>query len=183
MHIAVCGELGAGCTEVGQVLSKKLGLKCVNSASIIRSMVADFRGVHPNESFQEFEQHVRSGEVDLDKMIDSKIGELLGQEDTIVEGRSAFMLLDNKDVFRILLVAPAAKRAHHIAQSRNITVDEAEEAIRVSDSERKQMVERLLKKEWLNPLNYDIVINTELRSYEETADLIVKAIPRRSIPQ
>jgi len=181
MHMAICGELGAGCTEVGQILSKKLGLKCVNSASIIRSIVTDFKGVHPDESFEEFERHVRSGEVDLDKMMDSKIGEMLELGDIIVEGRSAFMLLDDRDVFKVLLVAPAEKRIEHIAKSRNITVDDAAEAIRMSDIERKHMVERLFKKEWLNPLNYDLVINTGFRSYEEVVDLIVRAIQKKSV--
>jgi cytidylate kinase len=87
VHIAICGELGAGCTEVAQMLSKMLGMNFINSASIIKGIVVDFRGVHPDESFSEFEQHVISGEVDLDMMIASKTDELLEQADTIVEGR------------------------------------------------------------------------------------------------
>ena len=174
MHIAICGELGAGCTEVGQILSKRLGLRCINSADIIRSIVSNFR-----ESFREFERHVQSGEVNLDKMIDGKTDELLELGETIVEGRSGFMLLDNKDVFKALLIAPQTRRVEHIAKRRNITVEEAKEALRESDSERKHMVEKLFKKEWLDPHNYDMVINTGLRSREEVADLIIKAIQKK----
>lgn len=178
MHIAICGELGSGCTEVGQILSKKLGLKCINSANIMRSIVVDFRGVHPGETFEEFERHVRSGEVNLDEMIKGKIDEMLEMGDTIVEGRSGFMLLDNKNVFKVLLVAPKEERVKHIAQRRDITLGEATEAIRVSDTERRQMVEKLFKREWLDPHNYHIVINTGSRSYEEVADSIIKAIQK-----
>ena len=176
MHISVCGELGTGCTEVGQKVSKRLGMKCISSAEIIRSIVINFRGVHPDESFKEFERHVRSGEVNLDKMMDGKIDEFLEQGDTVVEGRSGFMLLNNKDVFRVLLVAPLNNRIEHIAKRRNVTTDEAKEAIRVSDSERRHMVERLFKKEWLDPHNYDIIINTDSNSYEQTVELIIKAL-------
>lgn len=176
MHMAICGELGAGCTEVGQILSRKLGLKCINSADIIRNIVLNFR-----ESFREFEIHVRSGEVNLDKMIDGKIDEMLESGDTIIEGRSGFMLLNNEDVFKVLLVAPQTKRVEHIAKRRNITTEEAEEAIRVSDSERKHMVEKLFKKGWLDPHNYDMVINAGVRSYEEVADLIVKAMQKKPV--
>jgi len=179
MHIAVCGELGAGCTEVGQILSEKLSLRCIDSATVVRGIVTNFRGVHPNESFKEFERHVQSGEVDLDKMIYNKIDEILEQGDTIVEGRTAFMLLDNKDVFRVLLVSPQKSRAGHIAKRRDITIEEAIESIRVSDTERRHMVERLFRKEWLDPHNYDLVISTSLMSYEEVADLILKAIQRK----
>lgn len=174
MHVAICGELGAGCTEIGQILSKRLGMKCISSSDIIKSIVLDFR-----ESFEDFEERVRSGEVDLDRMIDGKTSELLELGDTIVEGRSGFMLLDDKYVFKVLLVAPQKTRIEHIAERRNITVEEAREAIRVSDSERRNMVERLFRKEWLDPHNYDIVINTGLRSHKETADLIIKALPRK----
>ena len=179
MHIAVCGELGAGCTEVGEILSRTLGLKCINSAEIIRSIVIDFRGVHPDETFEEFEDHVQSGEVNLDKMMQGEIDEMLAIGDTIVEGRSAFMLLDDEDAFKVLLVSPQSARVEHIAKRRNITLEEASEAVRVSDIERKHMVEKLFRKDWLNPRNFDLVINTKSRSYQEVADLIVKAIKRK----
>jgi len=170
MHIAICGELGAGCTEIGQTLSKKLGINCVNSAEVIKGIVLTFK-----EPYKIFERHVRSGEVDLDKMMDSGIDDLLALGDTIVEGRAGFMLLDNEEVFKVLLVAPEARRVDHIAKRRNITAEEAREAVRSSDTERKHMVERLFKKEWLDPRNYDIVINTGRKTFEETAELIAKA--------
>ena len=167
MHLAVCGELGAGCTEVGRLLCGKLDLKCANSADIMKRLMLDFQ-----ESFEGFEKNVRSGEVDLDKMLDSEIEEMLMEEDMIVEGRSAFMLLDRKDVFLVLLVAPEKTRIEHIAKIRKITVKEAEEVIRDSDTERKNMVQRLFKKERLDPDNYRLIINTGTTSFEETADLI-----------
>ncbi len=182
MHIAVCGELGSGCTEVGQRISRRLGLKCISSSDIIRAIVVNFRGVHPDESFQEFEKHVRSGEVNLDRMLGSKIDEFLEQGDTVVEGRSAFLLLNNKNAFKVLLVASLNDRIEHIAKRRNIATEEAKEAIRASDSERKHVVERLFKKEWLDPHYYDLTVNTGTRNYEETADLIIKAMPIVSRP-
>lgn len=171
MNVAVCGPLGAGCTEVGQLLAKKLGFKCVSSSDIIKVIVSDFR-----ESFGEFELRVRSGEVDLDKMIDSEIDDILKHGETVVEGRSGFMLLDNPAVFKVLLVAPSTKRAEHIAKRRNVTIEEAKEDIEKSDKERKSMVERLFNMEWLDPSNYDIVVNTGPKSYEDVSEVLVKAI-------
>jgi len=180
MDIALSGELGAGCTEVGQILCRALNRKCISSADIVKSIVLDARGVHPTESFYEFEQHVRSGEVALDKMMIGKIDELLETGDIIVEGRSAFMLLNRKDVFKVLLVASQAVRIGHIAERRSITAEEAREAVRVSDSERKHMTEKLFGKNWLDPHNYDLVINTDLRSHRQVADLILEAIKQKA---
>ena len=176
MIISISGEVGAGCTEVGQIVSKKLGYQCVSSADLIKKIVVDFRGVHPRESFSEFEQHVKSGEVDLDMMLDSKIDEVLETGEVVVEGRSALMLLDNENVLKVLLVAPHDKRVQRVAERRNITVEDAEEVVRISDSERSNMVKKLFAREWLDPHNYDIVINTGLRVFEDSAEIILRAL-------
>lgn len=176
MHIAVCGELGAGCTEVGYILSRKLSRGCISSADIVRRIMSNF-----GEDIKEFEEHVQSGEVDLDQMIDKEIDELLGEGDLLIEGRSALMLLNNDGVFKVLLVASHVKKAAHLATMRGILVDETKEALQSSDAERKHMVERLFKKDWLDPHNYDITVNTDLISYENAADLIIRAADQKSI--
>ena len=116
MHLAICGELGAGCTEVGQILSESLGLRCVSSSEVVRSLVSDY-----SESFEDFESHVRSGEVHLDRMIDGKLDDILESGVTIVEGRSGFMLFDNEDVFRVLLIASREERVGKVSAKREIS--------------------------------------------------------------
>lgn len=173
VHIGICGQLGAGCTEVGEILSKKLGMKCVNSSNIVKRLMLTF-----GESFEGFEQHIRSGEVNLDRMIDGELDEMLMEEELIVEGRSAFMLFNNKNTFLVSLIAPERLRAEHVARRRDILVEEALEVVRESDEERKNMVKRLFKKEWLNSDNYSLIINMDSRSYEETADLLFNVIKK-----
>jgi len=112
-------------------------------------------------------------------MIDGKIDELMSLEVLIVEGRSGFMLLDKEEAFKVLLISPKDKRAEHISNRRGITIEEAEEELQVSDTERKHMVERLFKKDWLDPHNYDLVINTGKGEYEEIADFIIRAGQKR----
>jgi predicted cytidylate kinase len=171
MHIAICGQLGSGCTEVAQSLSKKLGLKFVSSSEIVKALVAEYR-----ESFRDFEEKVRSGEVDLDMMMDSQLDEIMEEGDVMVEGRSAFMLLNEKNAFKVLLVASEEERAKHIANIRGITVEEAMKDIEYSDKERKNLVERLFDKDWLDPHNYDLVVNTRSRSFDDVATLLFKTI-------
>lgn len=171
MHIALCGPLGSGCTEVGQLLSKRLGLPCISTSDVVRAFAASFP-----EGYRELEFHVRSGEIDLDAVIDGELDEILERGDTIVEGRSGFMLLDNKNAFKVLLVAPLERRVEHISERRDISLEEAKEDVKKSDKERKHMVERLYDKEWLDPTNYDLVINVGSKSYEEVAGILVEAI-------
>jgi subtilisin family serine protease len=69
------------------------------------------------------------------------------------------MLLNNEGVFKVLLVASNTKKAEHLASMRGIPVEETKESLQTSDVERKHMVERLFKRDWLDPHNYNITIN------------------------
>lgn len=179
MIIAVCGQLGAGCTEIGQLLAKKLGLKCISSSDVVKAIVTNFRN-----SFAEFEDRVKSGEVDIDVLIESKLRDFLNQNhgSSIVEGRSAFMLLNTAEAFKVLLVAPKEARTKHIAKRRNIPLDEAEKDIRQSDSERKNFVERLYDKDWIDASNYDVVLNTGYRDYKDITNILLATIKALSVP-
>ncbi len=133
------------------------------------------------EDLKGFEEQVQSGEVDLDRLIDRQIDEMLRDGDVLIEGRSAFMLLDNEEVFKVLLVASKNKKADHLASRRLITVEDTREQIRMSDIERKHMVERLYKQDWLDPHLYNLVINTGLFGYEEAAAIIANAVRNRRL--
>jgi len=174
MRVAICGPLGSGCTEVGQLLSQRLGIKCVSTSDFVRGIVSDFK-----ESFSEFELHTRSGEVDLDKMIAGELSDLLNLGDVIVEGRSGFMLIEDVKTFKVLLVASEDERAKHVAKRRGINMDEALRTVQSSDKERKHMVERLFNKDWLNPANYDLVINTRGRNFDYATDIIFRVLELR----
>lgn len=160
------------------MLAKKLDLKCISSSDIVKALVTNFR-----DSFAEFERRVRSGEVDIDILIESKLKEFLDRNHgtTMVEGRSAFMLLNTPDTFKVLLVAPKEARAKHIAERRNITLKEAERTIRHSDSERRSFVERLYDKDWLDASNYDVVLNTGYRDYKDITKILLATIKALSV--
>jgi len=70
----------------------------------------------------------------------------------------------------------------HIAKRRDISLEEAKADIEKSDKERKHIVERLYDREWLDPTNYDLVINVGSKSYEEVTEILVKAIKAFQMP-
>lgn len=169
MRIALCGQLGAGCTEVGQGLGTRTGVKVVNSEAIVRQLA-----IGTAKSFRELERRVVSGEVDLDTLVQSQLQEAAEENrDLIVEGRSAFLLLDDRSFYKVLLVAPQETRAKHIMARRRITLEEAIAEIRHSDAERKALVERFSNKEWLSPANYSMVLNTGTSTFDVIASLVL----------
>ncbi|MCD6368634.1 MAG: cytidylate kinase family protein [Thermoproteales archaeon] len=170
--IIIAGMLGAGCTEAALNFAKKHGLKVVNSELIIKQIVVEGR-----LSYSDLERITRSGEVDLEDLMESILLDHVNERRVVVEGRMAFMLLGREDVdLKVFLWAPRDFRARRIANRRKISFTEALEEIERSDEERRNFVYRRLKRDWMDADLYDMVINTsKYVNLNEVAELIEEA--------
>lgn len=163
MKIAICGYLGSGCTEVAEILAGKLGLEVINTSRIL-TMIRDFEPLSG------------SGEVDVDLLIKNKLDEILQRDNVIVEGRSAFFLLDRKDVIKIFLNASFEERVRHVASRRGIPLDEARDDIERSDRDRNGILERFFKKDRVDPSDFDFSVRTNSKTFARVADIIADVI-------
>jgi len=171
LKIALAGQLGAGCTEVAEAIARETGAKVYNSESILKRLVVE-RG----ESFAGFQEHIRSGEVNLDRILESYTYEVANAESKVViEGRSALFFLPRRNFFKVLLVADKRYRAEHIAKVRGISLSEAMADIEASDEEREALVRRFYKLNWLDPCLYHLVINTTGLDMVKVAKLVIEA--------
>jgi len=171
LKIALAGQLGAGCTEVAEIIAKKTGIKMFNSESFIRRLVAESA-----IKFSNFEEYISSGEIRIDRIIEGMVLDAVNLEDrVIVEGRSALFLLKKEGVFKVLLVADDNFRASRIAERRGVSLEEAEEEIEHSDEERGNLVKRFYGLNWLDPKNYHLVVNTSFKKMEDVAEIILAA--------
>ncbi|MEM1530875.1 MAG: cytidylate kinase family protein [Candidatus Bathyarchaeia archaeon] len=167
MKIALCGYLGSGCTEVAEILAGKLGMDVINTSKIL-TMIKDFESLS------------RSGEVDMDLLIKNKLDEILQRDNIIVEGRSAFFLLDRKDVMKIFLNASLEERIRHVASRRGIPLDEAREDVERSDRDRNSVLQRFFKKDEIDPSDFDFSIRTNSKTFAKVADIIAEIIKNLS---
>lgn len=171
MKLALAGQLGAGCTEVASLIAEKTGCKVVNSETVIRRLVVEM-----GESFATFQEHIRSGEINLDRMLESFTLELANAEEkVIVEGRSAFFLLPRENYFKVLLVADREFRAKRISERRGISLQEAEREVERSDEERASLVRRFYGLNWLDSSLYHLTVNTRYKDMSSIAKLIIEA--------
>lgn len=165
--ILIAGHLGAGCTAVASELAKLTGLRVVNSESIIREIVSEKRVPY---SF--LIEMTRDGEVDLEDLVRSIALDYVREGGVIVEGRTALMLLDRPALLKVFLYAERKVRVERVARRRGISVEEAEREIEVSDEDRRRLVDRLFKKNIVDPSIYDVMINTTELTYEDVALLL-----------
>lgn len=171
LKIALAGQLGAGCTEVAEIISRKTGIRMFNSESLMRKFLAETA-----MKFRNFEEYISSGEVRIDRIFEGLVLDIINLEDrVIVEGRSALFLLKRGDVFKVLLVADDKFRISRIAERRKISLERAEEEIKHSDDEREHLVKRFYGLNWLNPKNYHLVVNTSFKKMEDVAETVLAA--------
>jgi len=167
LKIALCGYLGSGCTEVAEILAGKLGLEVINTSRILTTI-------------KNFEALSRSGEIDVDLLIKDKLDEILRRDNIIIEGRSAFFLIDRKDVIKIFLNSSFEERVKHVASRRGISVDEARQDVERSDKDRNGILQKFFKKDRVDPSDFDFSIKTNSKTFARIADIIAEVIKNLS---
>jgi cytidylate kinase len=110
--------------------------------------------------------------------LESVIKELARNQLAVIRGRgSQFILKDHPGALHVLVVAPLALRVQHIMQTLAVDKEAAEKEIAQMDGSRRAFIKRYFQAEIEDPLNYDIVLNTERLDYESAASVIISAIP------
>ncbi len=106
------------------------------------------------------------------------IASLVAHGDCVLVGRGIAHILPVETTLRVRLVAPVAWRV--AAMSRKLGISEGEAAVKVAaiDRQRDQFVREHFNKDTTDPSLYDLVLNTERFSVEQSADLIVEALHR-----
>lgn len=165
--ILIAGLLGAGCTAAAAELAKLTGLRIVNSESIIREIVSEKR-----VSYALLIEMTKDGEIDLEDLIRSIAIDYAKEGNVIIEGRTALMLLDRPVLLKVFLYADRKARAERVAKRRGIDLEEAEREVDASDDDRRRLVEKLYRKNIMDPTLYDMMINTTGLTYDDVARLI-----------
>ncbi|MGQ9479484.1 MAG: cytidylate kinase-like family protein [Thermoproteota archaeon] len=170
--ILLAGELGAGCTEVGEILVNKLGLPVYNTERFIRSLVSS-----PGLSFQALAEKSLSGEIEIEKVLYSMVLDVINNGPAIIEGRSALLALTYDVDLKVFLYRDWNGRIKHLAERRKTEdVKQMEEDLKASDIDRRSLVERLFHRDWKDPVLYDLMINTSRSSLDEAATIILNIL-------
>lgn len=172
--LIIAGMLGAGCTHVARLLSKRLGIEFINTEKILRRIVAEGK-----LTYAQLAELASSGEVDIEKLLLSELLDYVHERNVIIEGRSGLMVLDREADIKTFLWAPLDYRAKRVSERRKVPYEEAIEHVKISDEERRNLVRRFYKRDWMDIDLYDLVINVSKWTLEEVADLILRAYETR----
>jgi cytidylate kinase len=104
-----------------------------------------------------------------------KVIEELGRRDRLVfVGRAAAAVLaSERNAIHVRLVASLASRVQETMRQLEIGEEEARLAVEERDHGRARYHEELFGRDWSDPLNYHLVLNTEVLGRDGAAELVV----------
>jgi cytidylate kinase len=198
MLITISREYMAGGSDVAARVAEALGWTVVDNALI--DTVAERSDFEP-EDVQSLEERVPSflerfaqssalsspenllstpsaiGEpatVELAHVTRHVIEELGRQDRLVFVGRAAAAVLaSERDAIHVRLVAPFESRVERTMHQLDLGEEEARSAVEERDRGREQYHMELFGRDWSDPVNYHIVLNTEILGRDGAAELIV----------
>ncbi|HEX6562985.1 MAG TPA: cytidylate kinase-like family protein [Chthoniobacterales bacterium] len=196
--IAISRESGAGALTVATMVAEELNAICPGepprpwavftgnlpgkileehslSERIEQFMPEDFR-FPLTESFEFLlGLHPRPGL--LREYTRETIRQLAATGNVVLVGRGAAIICAGlPHVLRVRLVAPFEFRVRNFARSHGIPDQEAVRVVRANDAARRRYVRAYLNSDVINPLHYDLVINTENHGFERVARIICASV-------
>jgi len=110
--------------------------------------------------------------------LESVIRELASRSIVILGRGSQFILKDVPGAFHVLIVAPPEVRLKRVMESLKIKEKEARSEIARFDDGGREFVKRYFQANVADPVNYDLVVNTNHLGVEDAATLVVDAVTR-----
>ena len=114
------------------------------------------------------------------RVTESVVAEVAREGRVVLVGRGAAAILGERErTLHVQVVAPAGIRIERIAGRLGVPLDEAKKRVHESDARRSKYHKEYYGRDWADPVNYHMVINTGYLGLDGTADLIVREAGRR----
>lgn len=184
--ITIGRENGSGGREVGQILSRKLGLECYDRQIVEESAARAGMTVKEAERMEEnsrtgsrlFFGGIPSANPLFEKQSEI-VREFAGRGPCIFVGRCAdYVLRNRRDVVNVFITAPVSDRINRSAERNGISAKDAYARITEKDTARADYYLRYTGRVWGNASNYHMTLNSGPIGTEACADLIIEYIDR-----
>ena len=194
---------GAGGTEVGQLVAERLGFQYVDEEIIAQA--AKKGGISPADVADEerrksvlsrlLQEIGRGGAVEsyglagtaglpadgpaadaIRSLIQEAIEETAARGDVVIVAHAASRALSGRpEVLRVLVTASPETREERFSEARGIAPKEARRSIKEADAARADYLRRFYGVDAELPTHYDLVVNTDVLSIEQAAELVAQA--------
>ncbi len=204
MLITISRQYGAGGSKVARQVAEELGWSVVDNEFIDR--VAQRAGLPPEEVAEREERPLSfmerlaltfassapelfppetgtaedRDEVKIVRMTESLVAELAEQGSVVLVGRAAPAVLGQAgDGLHVKLVAGIDFRTEQACVRLGLAPGEAREVLERTDRNRARYHREYYQRDWDDPANYDMVLNTERLGFDGATGVIVSRARRR----
>ncbi len=184
--ITISREMGSGGIPIVHQAADELGYTLVDGDTI-KDVAADY-GLTA-EALQQVDEKPPAFVEQLDRQIELNMNRIqlivLEQAlkgDVVIYGRGAQDLLPGiNNIFRVRIIAPFEERVERWAEREWIDPDLARSLVRKSDQQRAGFIRYYFDRNWANPIDYDLVINTSRLSHDTAVKLIVDGVKDKNL--
>ncbi len=200
MLITISRQFGAGGSQVARQVAERLGWRVVDN-ELIEEVAA--RAGLPPEHVAEREERISTfverlartlaaaspdvfpppdsagavvdvPETDLVRITETVVAEIAGQGRVVLVGRAAPAVLSREaDALHVKLVAPRGFRIQVAAGRLGCAPDKAAAVLDRTDRNRARYLREYYRRDWDDPVNYHLVLNTGVLGFEGATELIV----------
>lgn len=181
--ITIAREYGSGGRYIGSLVAKKLGIKLYDKEFIEKmskdtGLSEDY--IEDNEQKRSVLDVFNNGYYatlnNADELFIKEsefIKDIASKESCIIIGRCAdFILKDNKNMLKVFVNNSMENKIKRAVEFYNIDKSNAEKEISRINKLRANHYKYYTEKEWRDPANYDICINSDVIGVERAAELI-----------
>jgi len=185
--ITISRQAGAGGSEIARLLAQKTKMDLMAGQIIQHVAESSKMSTKVIETLDEkamttMESWINSMFVsrhlwpsDYLKHLTSVIATIGKHGNAIIVGRGAGYILPPETTFRVKIIAPLEYRIQSMMRIRNLSRPDAQSYIEKRDADRIAFVKKYFQADAMDPLNYDLVINTEKVGIEGAVDTILIA--------
>ena len=189
--ITIAREYGSGGRYIGKLVAEKLGIKLYDKEFVKK--VAEETGL--SEEFIKNNEQKREALADLNNgyyfglnnadelfLKESEIIKNTAEKEScVIVGRCAdFILNDRKDVTKVFIYSNMENKVKRATEFYGLDKAKAEKEITRINKLRANHYKHYTEKEWNNPNNYDICINSDTLGVEKSADLICEIVNKKT---
>jgi cytidylate kinase len=199
MLITISRQYGAGGSHVAAQVARTLGWRVVDNELVER--VAALAGLTPEDVAQReervstfIERLARTivaatpelvvppeaggtatlGEADLVRITERVVEEVAGEGKVVLVGRAApAVLARERDAIHVKIVAPRDWRLRVAADRLGVSAEEASTITDETDRMRARYHRQYYQRDWADPANYHMVLNTAALGLEGAAEAVV----------
>lgn len=200
--ITIARGFGSGGKEIGMRLSEELGIPCYerqiltmaseqsgidesifveNDEKLRGKYIANFLRRVPVTGVVEASDREFISDINVFNLQAEIIRSLARTESCIIIGKCAdYILQDRKNVISIYIEAPRKACVESIREKMHVSEERAHQLIRKTDRYRAKYYSYYTGgKDWTNPINYDLVLNSDRIGRDKCVELIKEYVKIR----